>query len=113
MSIIDKIEVLIWLLIISSIVYLLLPLTTFLLGESYIQIVSILCVLFVNVIYSFILNLVITKKYDFKWYFPVIIGLLFIPYSLILYSPTTVCFFALYIIVGLLASLICYKYKTS
>lgn len=106
MKTIYKIEIIIWIFIFSTFIYLLLPL---LLNMFSIDITSIICVLFINVIYSFVFGLLFTKKYGFTYLYPIINGIMFIPISLMIYNETTTVYSLFYIIVGLLSSLIYYK----
>lgn len=108
MKIIDRLESIIWIFLISLVVYFILPISMTLIMKP--KTSSIICVFLINVIYSFIICLVHAKKHGFKWYFPIIIGMLFIPFSLLLYTEVTIIYFVLYVLVGLVSELICYKY---
>ena len=112
MKILYKLEDMVWIVLISIIIYLILPLIFRILFKEYSNIVSIICVLFINVIYSFILSLILTKKYNFSLIYPIIVGLLFIPCSYMIYNLWTIIYCFLYISFGLVGSLIYYKYNS-
>lgn len=109
MRIIDKIKTIIWICIISSVIYAIFPTTLALFLGKYNLIISIICVYFINVIYSFVSGLILTKKKGFSFSNCIILGLIFIPWSLIIYNLSTVYYSILYIFICLISSLICYK----
>ena len=112
MKIVYRIENIIWITLISIIIYLIVPLIFRLIFKEYDNVISVLCVLFINVIYSFISSLVLTKKYGFNYIYPIIIGIVFIPCSYMLYNIWAIIYSILYIVIGLVGSLICFKYTS-
>ena len=111
MKILYKIENIIWISIISVIVYLLFPLILMATFKNYSSVISIICVLFINVIYSFISSLFLTKKYGFTYIYPITISITFLLCSPIIYNFETVIYSILYLVVALVGSLIYYKYS--
>lgn len=109
MNVINKIQLIITILLASTITYFVIPLILFEIMDS--KIASIICVLLINVIYSFVISLKLIRKFNFSFITSILLGLLFIPFSLVLYKLSTVIYFVLYIIVSLVAQLIYYKYS--
>ena len=112
MKILYKLENIIWITLISIIIYLIIPLIFISIFKKYDNIVSVICVLFINVIYSFISGLILTKKYGFSFIYPIIIGIIFIPCSFMLYNNWTIMYSILYVAVCSVSSLICFKYNS-
>ncbi len=108
MKIIEKIEMVVWTLLISVIIYFLVPVFTSLILNT--KTTSIICILFINTVYVFVSSLIYNKKYGFKWVYPVITSLLYVPFSLLLYKTSNVIYFIFYILVGMVSQLIYYKY---
>ena len=111
MKLYDKVEPYIWLLIICSFLYFILPISVVSFLPKYSNIITIIFVLVINVIFSFIIGMINTKKKGFSYVLPIYIGLVFIPFSLLMYNKSTVLYSVLYIVVCFVASLITYKYK--
>ena len=83
MKIYDRVEPYIWLLILCAFIYFIL----------------------------FVVGTINTKKKGFSYILPIYIGLVFIPFSIVLYNLSTILYSLLYIVVCYVASLITYKYK--
>lgn len=62
--------------------------------------ITILMLLIVNVIYSFISGLNITKKNGFKWYLPMMIGVLFLPTVYLFYNNSALFYSAAYAVIS-------------
>lgn len=110
MKIINKVESIVWVLITSIAIYLLLPLCLFIFLDKYNAIISVICILFINTLYAFISGIVFTKKNGFSFILSLILGILFIPYGLMIYNNDAIIYSVLYIAVSLISSLIYYKY---
>ena len=106
-----RIEELLWNIFVAVLVYLFIPVSLLTIPNINHDILSRGCVVFINMVYVFVSSLIYTKKNGFSWYYPVIIGITFIPCCILLYDDTTAIYSIFYIVVGLLSSLICYKYK--
>ena len=105
-----KIEELMWIIVISVIIYLLIPPLILYLLPINKDVCSKVCVLLINTIYVFISCMKYTKKNSFKWYYPILLGMTFIPCSLLIYNFDTIYYSVYYIVIGLISSLICYRY---
>ncbi len=70
-----------------------------------------LCVYFINSIYTIVSGIVLTKNNGFKWYYSFIIGLLFIPASLIYFNKETIIYSMLYILEFMVGSSLYIKYR--
>lgn len=105
----QRIERILWIVIISIMVYFLVPIIGFAMSDIFASIYAKVCVLLINVIYVILVNIFIIKKDSFRWYYPVIIGILFIPASILIYDISTIYFSILYIIIGIICSLIYHK----
>lgn len=112
MKILYKMENIIWISLISVLVYLILPLILKLIFPSYGRVISIICVLIINVIYVFIYSLFLTKKYGFSYLYPTIVAITFIPCAFVIYNIGTLVYCILYIVLGLVGSLIYFKYSS-
>ena len=110
MKILYKMENVIWISIICVIIYLILPLLLRVIFPDGDKIISVLCVLLVNTIYVFIYNILLTKKYGFSYLYPFTIGIMFIPCAFLLYDTFILAYSTLYTVLGLVATLICFKY---
>lgn len=102
----QKIERILWIIIISIMVYIIIPLPGFAMSDLWSGIYAKVCVLIVNILYVLLANIILTKKDSFKWYYSVTIGILFIPASILIYDLSTIYFSILYIILGIISSLI-------
>ena len=109
LKVLDKIEEIIKIVIFSSLVYLVIPLTLLIIKVP-VRYISIFCIIFINTIYSFVSGLKHTKKYGFNWYHSLIVGIMFIPCSIVIYNKISLLYCILYILVTLIGSLIYYKY---
>ena len=112
MKIYDRVEPYIWLLILCAFIYFILPVTFVSLIPKYSSIITIIFVLMINVVFSFVVGTINTKKKGFSYILPIYIGLVFIPFSIVLYNLFTILYSLLYIVVCYVASLITYKYKS-
>ena len=112
MKIINKIENIIWIFIISMGVYLLIPLLLRLAFKDYGTIISIICVLFINVIYSFIASIILTKKYGFTYIYPISIAVTYLICAPLIYNYETLVYAILYLVVALVGTLLYYKYNS-
>lgn len=70
-----------------------------------------ICVYFINSIYSIFAGIYLTKEYGFKWYYSFIIGILFIPSSLMYFNKETIVYSILYVLEFLIGSSLYIKYK--
>lgn len=111
MKIYDKIEKYIWLLIICSFIYFILPLSFIALFPKQSGFITIVSVLFVNVMFSFVMGIISSKRHGFNYAYPIILGIYFIPFCLMVYTSSTLMYSLLYIVVCYVSSLIYYKYK--
>lgn len=110
MKIINKIESILWVIIISFSVFVLTPAFAYLMSESSADNYAKVCVLFINSIYCFLAGIVITKKEGFKWYYSLIIALTFIPAVFMYFNISTIYFVVIYILIELVGSLMYLKY---
>ncbi len=107
----QKIEKFLWIILISFIVYDFIPIFAYLMSESAANNYAKICVLFINSIYSLLAGIILTKQDGFKWYYSIVIGILFIPSSILLYNFSTIIFSIVYIVICLVGSLLYYKYS--
>lgn len=110
MKIIYRIESILWVMIISFMVFSLIPSFGYLMDDSSADNYAKICVLFINSIYCFTSGIVLTKKEGFKWYYSLVIGLTFIPSVFMYYNIGSIYFSIIYILIVLIGSLMCLKY---
>ena len=110
MKILYKFENVIWICIIGTCVYLILPLLLKLAFPSQGKLISVLCVLLVNTIFVFIYSILLTKKHGFSYLYSFTLGLLFIPCAFMIYDTFILAYSTLYTVLALVGSLICFKY---
>ena len=110
MEIMYKMENVIWISIISTMVYLILPLLLKVAFPTQGKLISVLCVLLVNTMFVFIYSMLLTKKHGFSYLYAFTLGIIFIPCALFLYNAFILAYSTLYILLGLIASLIYFKY---
>jgi hypothetical protein len=67
---------------------------------------AILTLMIINPIYIFLSGYIFTKHNGFKWYFPLIIGVIFIPSILMLYNSSATVYTIVYSVLSYLGSLI-------
>lgn len=72
---------------------------------------AVLCILFINSIYAIVSGFMITKLNNFKWYYSIIIGILFIPSALLHYNQSTMIYTLLYILEAMVGSSLYIKYS--
>lgn len=70
-----------------------------------------ICILFINSIYVLVSSILLTKYDKFKWYYALLIGLLFIPSVVLYFNKTSVVYSLLYITEYLIGSSIYIKYS--
>ncbi|MBO5182906.1 MAG: hypothetical protein J6B64_00755 [Bacilli bacterium] len=107
----QKIEGILWITVISFIVFYLIPICSYALIKPTSDILANIFVLFINIVYSFIIGVVLTKKYGFKFYYSIIIGILFIPSAILVYNLSTIYFAIIYVLIALIGSLLFNGYK--
>lgn len=102
----QKIETFLWITIISIIIYYVIPMVGFGMDDFFANIFAKICVLLINVIYSFYLGILLSKKNNFKWYYFSLVGILFVPSAFMIYDISTIYFSIIYIIICIMGSLI-------
>lgn len=110
MKIINRIESILWVMIISFIIFSLIPPFGYLMDDTSADNYAKVCVLFINSIYCFTSGIVLTKKDGFKWYYSLVIGLTFIPSVFMYYNIGSIYFSIVYILIVLVGSLMYLKY---
>jgi hypothetical protein len=98
-------------LLIGLFVYYLVPLSASGMSNSDSSNFGSLCVYFVNSIYAIASGVILTKNNGFKWYYSFIVGVLFIPASLIYFNKTTVVYALLYVLEFMIGSSLYINYK--
>lgn len=63
-----------------------------------------LCILFINSVYAIVSGFILTRFNGFKWYYSIIIGILFIPAALLHYNSSTIIYALLYILEAMVGS---------
>ena len=101
---------LLWILLIGFLIYYIIPELANGMNEVDADNFAVLCVLFINSIYSVISGILLTKFNGFKWYYPIMIGLLFIPAVLLNYNISTIIYSILYMLEFMIGSSIYIRY---
>lgn len=70
-----------------------------------------ICVLFINSVYAITSGFILTKLNGFKWYYSVIIGILFIPAVFLNYNTGTAIYSILYMLEVMIGSSLYIKYS--
>lgn len=105
-----NVKILILIILIGLFVYYIVPEFANGMNESDIKNFAILCILFINSVYAIVSGFILTKYNGFKWYYPIIIGILFVPATFLHYNLTTMIYTLLYILEAMVGSSICIKY---
>lgn len=69
------------------------------------------CVIFINSIYMIASSIVLTKYLGFKWYYPLLIGILFIPSVILYFNYSCIYYVLIYIVEYFFGSSLYIKYK--
>lgn len=101
---------LIFVLLIGIFVYYIIPIFVNGMSEIDANNFAVLCVLFINSIYAIVSSFILAKLNNFKWYYSIIIGILFIPASLLHYNLSTMIYTLLYILEAMIGSSLYIKY---
>lgn len=104
-----NIKILILIILVGFFVYYIVPELANGMNESDISNFAVLCILFINSVYAIVSGFILTKCNGFKWYYPIIIGILFIPAALLHYNLTTMVYTLLYILEAMSGSSLCIK----
>ncbi len=110
MKVVDRIESILWVFIISFSIFSIIPSFGYLMDESSANNYAKVCVIFINSIYCFLSGIVITKNKGFKWYYSLVIGLTFIPSVFMYYNIGSIYFSIIYVLIVLIGSLMYLKY---
>lgn len=104
---------LILILLIGIFIYYIVPSLAGGMSDSDLDNFAILCVLFINSIYAIVSGFMLTKLNNFKWYYSIIIGALFIPAAFIHYNSSTMIYTLLYILEAMVGSSLYIKYSVN
>lgn len=102
----EKIKYIIKILVIGIIIYYFIPAFGYGINTDLANIYAKICVLLINSIYAILSGIFVTYKCGFKWYFPALIIILYIPSALFYYNNDTVIYSVLYIIMYIIGTLI-------
>lgn len=102
---------LIWVLLIGFFVYYIIPEFANGMSDKDANNFAAICVLFINSLYAIISGFILTRYNGFKWYYSIVIGLLFIPSVLLKYNVDTMIYTILYMLEVMIGSSIYIKYS--
>lgn len=102
---------LIWIILIGLFIYYIIPEFANGMSEKDANNFAALSVLFINSIYSIVSGFILTKFNGFKWYYSVIIGILFIPAVFLNYNTGTAIYSILYMLEVMIGSGLYIKYS--
>lgn len=74
---------------------------------------AILTLMIINPMYSFLIGYIFTKNNGFKWYFPLLIGLAFVPAIFTIHNSSATVYAVVYTAISYLGSLISIVTKKS
>ena len=101
---------LLWILLIGFLVYYIVPEFANDMNEVDANNFAVLCVLFINSLYALVSGILLTKFNGFKWYYPIIIGIVFIPAVLLNYNMSTIIYSILYMLEFMIGSSVYIRY---
>lgn len=99
-----NIKTLILIILIGLFIYYVIPMFSNGMIESDANNFAVLCVLFINSMYAILSGFILTKINGFKWYYSIVIGILFIPAVLLHYNLSTMIYVLLYILEAMIGS---------
>lgn len=102
---------LIYTILIGIIIFYLIPTFASNMNKSDANNYAAICIIFINSIYVLISSIVITKFYGFKWYYPLLIIILYIPSVLLYFNISSIYYTLLYGIEYFFGQSIYIKYK--